>query len=77
MLTHVGAHTHTPTHTYIDTYAYIYTKISLLSLNIHHVLISQFIFKFGWVFGFYGISTTVGYLTPDPVYKYKSNIYDL
>ena len=28
-----------------------------------------------WVF--YSISTLVGYLMPDPVYTYISNIYDL
>ena len=28
---------------------------------------------FGWV-GFYGISTIVGYLILNPLYKYKSNI---
>ena len=31
---------------------------------------------FGWV-GFYGISTIVGYLMPNPLYTYISNIYDL
>ena len=30
----------------------------------------------GWV-GFYGISTIVGYLMPDPVHTYILNIYDL
>ena len=29
---------------------------------------------FGFV-GFYGISTIVGYLMPNPLYTYKSNIY--
>ena len=32
--------------------------------------------KFGWV-GFYGISTIVGYLMPNPLYTYILNIYDL
>ena len=27
--------------------------------------------------GFYGISTIVGYLRPNPLYTYISNIYDL
>ena len=27
--------------------------------------------------GFYGISTIVGYLMPNPLYSYISNIYDL
>ena len=31
---------------------------------------------FTW-FGFYGISTIVGYLMPNPVYAYILNIYDL
>ena len=31
---------------------------------------------FGLV-GFYGISTIVGYLMPNPLYTYISNIYDL
>ena len=31
---------------------------------------------FGWV-GFYGISTIVGYLMPNPLYTYIFNIYDL
>ena len=33
----------------------------------------------GWfgLFWFYGISTIVGYLMPNPVYTYISNIYDL
>ena len=30
----------------------------------------------GWV-GFYGITTIVGYLMPNPVYMYISNISDL
>ena len=30
----------------------------------------------GWV-GFYGISTTAGYLMPNLLYTYRSNIYDL
>ena len=30
-----------------------------------------------WVVGFYGISTFVGYLMPNLVYTYISNIYDL
>ena len=30
----------------------------------------------GWV-GFYGTSTLVGYLMPNPVYTNISNIYDL
>ena len=29
------------------------------------------------LFGFYGISTTVGYLMPNPLYKYILNLYDL
>ena len=32
--------------------------------------------RFGWV-EFYGISTIVGYLMPNPVYTYISNIHDL
>ena len=31
---------------------------------------------FDWVV-FYGISTTVGYLMPNPLYTYILNIYDL
>ena len=31
---------------------------------------------FGWV-GFYGISTIVGYLMPNPHYTYILNLYDL
>ena len=31
---------------------------------------------FGWV-GFYGISTIVGYLMPNPLYTNILNIYDL
>ena len=31
---------------------------------------------FGWI-GFYGISTIVGYLMPNPLYTYMLNIYDL
>ena len=30
----------------------------------------------GWV-GFYGISTIVGYLMPNPLYTYILDIYDL
>ena len=29
------------------------------------------------LFGFYGISTIVGYLMPNPLYTYILNIYDL
>ena len=32
--------------------------------------------KFGLV-GFYGTSSILGYLMPNPVYKYILNIYDL
>ena len=32
--------------------------------------------ELGW-FGFYGISTIVGYLMPNSLYTYTSNIYDL
>ena len=32
--------------------------------------------RFGWV-GFYGISTSVGYLMPNPFYACILNIYDL
>ena len=28
--------------------------------------------KFGWLFGFYGISTFVGYLTLNPFYEISS-----
>ena len=31
---------------------------------------------FGWVW-FYGTSTIVGYLMPNPVYSYTLNIWDL
>ena len=30
-----------------------------------------------WLFGFYGISTFLGYLMPNPLYTYILNIYDL
>ena len=32
--------------------------------------------RFGWI-GFYGISTIVGYLTPNPISTYILNIYNL
>ena len=35
-----------------------------------------FLFEFALV-GFYGISTIVGYLMPNPFYAYILNIYDL
>ena len=31
----------------------------------------------GWLVGFYGISTIVGYLMPNPLYRYILNIYQL
>ena len=31
----------------------------------------------GWLVDFYGISTLVGYLMPNPVYTYILNLYDL
>ena len=31
----------------------------------------------GWLVMFYGISTLIGYLIPNPVYTYILNIYDL
>ena len=31
----------------------------------------------GWLVGFYGISTIVDYLMPNPLYAYILNIYDL
>ena len=43
----------------------LYNHISLATTN-----------KFGLV-GFYGISTIVGYLKPNPLYTYILNIYDL
>ena len=30
-----------------------------------------------WLVGFYGISTIVGYLMPNPFYTFILNIYDL
>ena len=35
--------------------------------------------KYVWfgLVGFYGISTIVGYLMPNPLYTYISNMYDL
>ena len=30
-----------------------------------------------WLVVFYGISNLVGYLKPNPIYTYISNIYDL
>ena len=38
-----------------------------------------YIIKYIWfgLVGFYGISTIVGYLTPNPLYTYILNIYDL
>ena len=32
---------------------------------------------FGWLVVFYGISTLVGYLKPNPVSTYRLSIYDL
>ena len=47
---------------FIYIYIYIYIYIKYIWL--------------GWV-GFYGTSTIVGYLMPNPFYTYISNIYDL
>ena len=43
----------------------IYTLIIYVKLN------------FVGLYGFYGISTFVGYLMPNPLYTYILNIYDL
>ena len=32
--------------------------------------------KFDWLFGFYGVSTFVGYLTPNSVYMYIHSTKD-
>ena len=34
------------------------------------VHIYTFFIQVGWLFGFYGISTTMGYLMPNPVHIY-------
>ena len=41
-----------------------------------YVQLSNLDNKAGWL-GFYGISTIVGYLMPNPLYTYILNIYDL
>ena len=38
-------------------------------------MISNLVFRFGLVW-FYGISTIVGYLMPNPLYTYILDIYD-
>ena len=47
---------------YIYIYVYIYICIKCIRIGL---------------VDFYGISTVVGYLMPDPVYTYISNINDL
>ena len=40
----------------------------------HGVIFLQLV---GWLVGFYGLSTLIGYLIPNPVYTYILNVYDL
>ena len=39
-------------------------------------LVLEFLLLVGWLFGFYGISTFVGYLTPNSVYMYRHSTKD-
>ena len=41
----------------------------------YFIISNYFLFNFGLV-RFYGISTIVGYLMPNPLYAYMLNIYD-
>ena len=45
----------------------------LLSSRCNKISVKGFV----CLFGFYGISTIVGYLMPNPLYTYILNIYDL
>ena len=47
-------------------------KIPILYMHVHSRLLRGSLFV-----GFYGISTIVGYLMPNPFYTYILNIYDL
>ena len=78
---------HTHTHTYIYTCPNRLVWFTLVLWHINHcglfnaesclyIYIRYIGFGLVW-FGFYGISTIVGYLMPNPFYKYILNIYDL
>ena len=43
------------------------------------ILFNTYVFRYIWfgLLGFYGITTIVGYLMPNPLYTYILNIYDL
>ena len=71
-----------PLYTYILN---IYDLVDWVLWHINHCRLfntksSLYIYiKYIWfgLVGFYGISTTVGYLIPNPLYTYILNIYDL
>ena len=76
------------THTYIYIYIYIYVSMIWLGFVLCHInhcrlfnaKSSLYIYiKYIWFgsVGFYGISTIVGYLMPNPLYTYILNILDL
>ena len=58
----------------IDQFIYLSSNITSTENNV-----DKHIGKVVWLswFGFYGISTIVGYLMPNPLYTYILNIYDL
>ena len=61
-------HTHLK-HRHTHTYIYIYIYINIYTHTHTHTLIHKYIYIYivGWLFGFYGISTFRGYLTPNPL----------
>ena len=62
---YISMHTDTHTHTHI----YIYSHLYLHKRKWIYIYIYIYIYVLiGWLVGFYGISTFVGYLTPKPFY---------
>ena len=56
----------------------VHKKLSLIKfIFISPTVLSISLACIGRLVGFYGISTFVGYLMPNPLYTYILNIYDL
>ena len=61
----------------INIYIYVCVCVCVYQEHINIYLSNTNILDLVWLVGFYGISTIIGYLKPNPLYTYLLNIYDL
>ena len=48
--------------------SYMMSNACINSWHINYLFVAYFLYYYGWLVGFYGISTIVGYLMKNPVY---------